>query len=113
MLQLDLGKDSSVDPELAANGNNVFVVWQNRSIFWIPSGGQVFFKWSGDRGLTFSDTVVIDPDTGDSVSSMRPSVDAAGNRAHIGWWHAGELDTPPDVYSQKVKLYGPKVTVRK
>jgi len=104
LIQFDSTEDYSVDPQLAASGKNVFVVWQNTSAFWIPSGGQVFLKWSDDKGQSFSDTIVIDDDTGNSVGSARPLLETAGKRAYVSWWQSDELDTPPDVFIQKITL---------
>jgi hypothetical protein len=102
--RLDTDDDYSVNPRVSTSVDNVFVVWQNISAFWTPSGSEVLLKRSDDKGLTFGDTLVIDNDTGDSLGFVRPDVDAIGQRVFISWWNSNELDTPPDIMLQRGKV---------
>jgi hypothetical protein len=99
--RLDLKKYYSVNPRIAADGNNVVVVWQNISASWTPSGSEILFRRSDDKGASFGPTVVIDHDTGDSLGFVRPEVEVTRNRVFISWWHTNVLDTPEDVYLQR------------
>ena len=106
IVRLDSDQDYSYNTQLAASGNDVFVIWQNVSAFWTPSGSEILFKMSNDKGATFGDTVVIDNDTGDSLGSVRPDVDVRTNWLYVSWWHSNELDGSPDVYMQRGKIHG-------
>jgi len=103
--RLDGAGDYTFNSRIAADGNNVFVVWQNVSAFWTPSGSEILLKSSDDKGASFGSTVIIDDDTGDSLGFVRPDVAADGRRLYVSWWQSDSLDAAPDVYIQRGMIH--------
>lgn len=104
MIQLDTDEDYSANPQIAAQENNVFIVWQNVSEVWVPYGNEVLMKISDDKGASFGNTLIIDGDTG-SGGYVGPDVAVQGRWLYLSWWHSNELGGPPDVYVQRGKIH--------
>src|SRR3989442_1444232 len=65
-------------PQVAASGNNVFVVWRN-----IPHGNtDIFFTRSTDGGATFGIPVNLSNDAGLSELAQ---IAASSNNVYVGW----------------------------
>jgi plastocyanin len=95
--QLDSHLDYSIDAKVAAAGEHVFVVWQNESAEWHPSGSEVMLKRSEDGGASFGERVVIDGDTGDSLGFAKLSLIAKDDSVYISWSDSEAIEGPPDV----------------
>jgi hypothetical protein len=99
--QLDTNLDYSIDVNVAAAGENVFVVWQNVSAEWRPSGSEVMMKRSDNGGASFGERVVIDGDTGDSLGFAKLNLIAKDDSVYISWCDSETIEGPPDVFLVK------------
>jgi hypothetical protein len=80
-----LSKKSSLNAELAVNGNNVYIIWQD---FLRPTNQEILIKKSSDGGETFTDTSTnISNNKG---TSECPSISISQNVIYTLW----EDDTP-------------------
>lgn len=80
-----LSKKNSLNAEIAVNGNNVYIIWQD---FLRPNNQEILFKKSTDGGETFADTSTnISNNKG---TSECPSISISGNVIYALW----EDDTP-------------------
>ena len=68
----------SGSPQVAANGNNVYVVWEDKS----TGNSDIYFKASKNSGASFGNTINLSHDVGFSGS---PQVAVYGNDAHVVW----------------------------
>src|SRR5205807_1295572 len=68
--------DSTI-PQLAASGNNVYVVWQQAG----TKNPQVYFAWSNNGGASFT-AINLSNDAG---SALSPQVAATGNNVYVVW----------------------------
>ena len=68
--------DSTI-PQLAASGNNVYVVWQQAG----TKNPQVYFAWSNNGGASFT-AINLSNDAG---SALSPRVAASGNNVYVVW----------------------------
>src|SRR5262249_629994 len=68
------------NPNLAASGNNVYVVWNASPS---PSGpNEVYMEVSHDTGTTFGPRIDI---SNDPSNSIVPLVAASGNNVYVAW----------------------------
>src|SRR5438093_9617873 len=67
---------SSVDPQIAASGNNVYVAWTDNS--------DIFFKkiTMSNGTLAYGDTVSLDDN---NEASTDPQIAASGNNVYVAW----------------------------
>src|SRR3989449_580531 len=68
---------SSVDPQIAASGNNVYVAWTDNS--------EIFFKKItilSNGTLAYGDTVSLDDN---NEASTDPQITASGNNVYVAW----------------------------
>jgi hypothetical protein len=80
-----LSKKSSLNAELAVNGNNVYIIWQD---FLRPTNQEILIKKSSDGGETFTDTSTnISNNKG---TSECPSISVSQDVIYTLW----EDDTP-------------------
>src|SRR4030095_11116148 len=79
----------SINPAIAAVGNNVYVVWSEN--FDAGSGykGDIYFSRSIDNGNTFSATIALTstPARNDIV----PMIAAGGSQVHVFWTDSGSV----------------------
>src|SRR5438445_4411327 len=68
--------DSTI-PQLAASGNNVYMVWQQAG----TKNPQVYFAWSSNGGASFT-AINLSNDAG---SALSPQVAASGNNVYVVW----------------------------
>jgi hypothetical protein len=91
-INLSNAKGASADSQVAAQGNNVYVMWwDNKTGDW-----QVISKASTDNGKTFGDAVTLKSIGSSPVKTLKAppsdtiSVDtvvaASGNNEYLGWW---------------------------
>ena len=78
-------------PQIAASGNNVYVVWTNN---FQEKYGQIFFTRSIDKGASFGHPVILnevkDDDIGNMVFSPRIATDPTNNNVYLVW-HSGRV----------------------
>ena len=72
----NLGK--SVDPEIAVSQDKMYVVWTDET----TGNGDIYFKTSLDKGITFSSVENLSNNTGSSVS---PRIAVSGNNVYVVW----------------------------
>ena len=69
---------SSISPQIAAVGNNVYVVWSDNS----TGNGDIYFKRSMDNGDNFDRRKFVIKNNGSSIS---PQIAAVGNNVYVVW----------------------------
>jgi hypothetical protein len=69
---------SSISPQIAAVGNNVYVVWSDNS----TGNGDIYFKRSMDNGDNFDRRKFVSKNNGSSIS---PQIAAVGNNVYVVW----------------------------
>jgi hypothetical protein len=65
-------------PEIAASGDNVYVVWEDST----PGNDDVFFRASNNAGASFGTANNLSDDV---TSSLRPQTNAIGDRTYVVW----------------------------
>lgn len=80
-------------PDVAASGNNVYVVWNEATV---AADGQesiqIFLRISTDGGNTFGNSVNLSNDPG---LSNRPRIDVSGNNVAVQWENKDPLAAVP------------------
>lgn len=69
---------SSITPQLAASGTNVYVVWNDNH----PGNSDIFFANSSDSGGTFATPVNL---SSTSSLSLDPQVAISGSNVYVAW----------------------------
>jgi hypothetical protein len=77
IINLDSLRLDSTIPQVAASGNNVYVVWQQTG----SKTMQVYFAWSNNAGTSFT-AINLSNDAGTALS---PQVAASGNNVYVVW----------------------------
>ena len=77
-INLSNNAGSSLNPQIAASGNDVYVVWQDDTL----GNAEVFFRASSNGGNTFNTTINLSNNAG---SSLRPQIAASGNNVFVTW----------------------------
>lgn len=77
---------SSFRPRIAAEGDNVYVVWGNNDPSAVSCDDYIFFAKSTDQGNTFSPPKKLDNGWCDA---SRPSILVSGNNVFVGWEGSG------------------------
>ena len=70
--------DSSVSPQIATSGNNVYVTWQDGPLF----NRDTFFAVSTNNGTSFSTPINLGNNTG---GTFFPQIAATGNNVYVAW----------------------------
>ena len=77
----------SEHPQIAASGNNVYIVWiDNSPIIGSPETSEnkkILLRKSVDRGNTFGETIVLS--SNNSVDSINQEITATGNNVYVVW----------------------------
>ncbi len=68
---------SSENPDIAVSGNNVYVVWEDRT----AGEGRILLRISNDRGSTFGNVI----DLSDSRSSQKPQIAVSDSNVYVVW----------------------------
>ena len=76
----------AVDPAIAVDGQNIYVVWQNYTPG-IDKSDEIYFKKSDDGGATWTANKKL---TNNSVSSLGPAIAVDGSNIYVVWF-----DFPP------------------
>ena len=79
---------AGLNPEIAASGNNVFVVWHSLAS---DGGDDIFFKASTDNGVSFGGTVLLGHVGPGQVIIPQPKIAASGNNILVVWHNSGEI----------------------
>jgi hypothetical protein len=74
--------DLSSGEKVAAQGDNVYVVWSGKQIVNSPS--DIFFRRSTDNGQTFNPQFNVSNST--SVDSERAQIGTSGKSVFLTWW---------------------------
>ncbi|MHC4321595.1 MAG: zinc-dependent metalloprotease family protein, partial [Planctomycetota bacterium] len=92
--RLTWNSGDSVNPMIAVNGSNVYVVWEQ----FMPSESdtEIFFKRSSDDGSTWM-TNRLTWNSGDSVN---PTVAVNGSNVYVAW-EDYSVDTDSEIYLKK------------
>ncbi len=67
-------------PDIAVDGNNVYMVWED-ALPSAPTRGRILFSQSTDGGLTWSSPIVIDQNTPAGVDGFIPTIEV--NSSHV------------------------------
>ncbi|MBU4233307.1 MAG: glycoside hydrolase, partial [Proteobacteria bacterium] len=74
-------------PHLAVEGDNVLVVWgQNDRYDWPVDWGSLYYRRSTDKGVTFSDAILLERNRADGIGDMQfgsETVVLKGNYAYV------------------------------
>ena len=90
---------SSVLPQLAATGNNVYVVWTDDT----TGNADINFRKSSDYGNNFNRTTNL---SRNNVSSVSPQLAATGNNVYVVW--TNDTTGNADINFRKSSDYGNK-----
>jgi len=82
---------ASVSPQVAAAGNNVYLVWLDNS----PGNDAVFFTASTDSGASFGN--VINLNSGPNISQSA-KIAAAGNNVYVSWQEKNPISGFDDIF---------------
>jgi hypothetical protein len=69
---------SALSPQIAASGNNVYVVWRDNT----PGNDDIFFAVSTTNGTSFSSTVNLSNNPGESFN---PAITVSGTNVYVAW----------------------------
>jgi len=116
-INLSSNTGDSINSQVSASGNNVFVVWSD------DTGGldDISFKRSTDSGLSFSGAT-IDLSSSSSVISQKPQIDSSGSNVYVVWREGNvnsDISFAPSTndgtsFSTAIDLsYSPSVTSQK
>ena len=70
----------SLNPQIAAIGNNVYVTWDDDPHFWLHD--DIFFAASNNNGTSFGTPINLSNNTGDS---SEPQIAVSGNNVYVTW----------------------------
>ena len=85
----------SFQPKLAANGNTVYVVWQD---FTNGNNNEILMKKSINRGINFGNSINLSNNNGDSRD---PSIELFGNNAVNVVWGDNTNLIEPDIFFKR------------
>jgi hypothetical protein len=100
VMKLTEGSPSaSFNPQVAAYGSNVYVVWQAD---YRSTGNQdIFLRKSSNIGTTFDDTINL---SNDAAGSGNPDVTAQGSNVYVTW--GGTTPGDNDIFYKRSTNYG-------
>jgi hypothetical protein len=78
--------------QVAAHGNNVFVVWSDSPQYNYPQMYKIFFEASRDNAKTFDDPINISPGTGKSIDP-RIALSTNDNSIFVTWTEITETNS--------------------
>ncbi|QQS35097.1 MAG: T9SS type A sorting domain-containing protein [Ignavibacteriales bacterium] len=85
-IRLTNSAGESETPVIAANGENIYVVWSDSRDG--VGNAEIFFKRSSDNGLTWSEDIKV---KSSPVASNRPSLAVSSDFIHISWNEVWEV----------------------
>jgi len=96
----------SVEPQLTALGDNVYVVWSDNILN--PTNFEIFARVSDDRGSTFTSSRNLSEKTGFSDS---PQISASGSKFYVNWQdHELPVTRLFDILFRSATLGGPAIS---
>jgi len=96
-IQLSKGNGSSSEPQIASDGNNVYVVWRDET----TGKGDIYFRASEDSGHLFRGIKNL---AATKESSSEPKISLDGSNVYVVW--RDETTNNGDVYFRKGTNYG-------
>jgi len=78
---------SSIKPQLAASGDNVYVVWRDNT----TGNNDILFRGSDDAGANFENSITVSP-TSPAGTSNNPQIAISGSDAHVVWQDKADGD---------------------
>ena len=98
-INLSNSNGNSTNPEIAASGNNVYVVWSDTNG---AEGGKedIFFSSSSDNGVSFGKPINL---SDNERNSTNPKVAASGNNVYVVWADSREGTGTPDNVNLNLK----------
>jgi len=84
---------NSTSPEVAASGNNVYVVWSDTNGA-KGEGEDIFFRSSSGNARSFGEPINLSVN---KRNSTNPEVAASGNNVYVAWADTRETGTPDKV----------------
>ena len=80
-IDLGIGKGGSIDPKLATNGNNIYLIWEHTP----GNNGAIYFTRSSDSGASFEKVKNLGNNTG---FNGYPQIVASDNNVYATWHDA-------------------------
>ena len=77
-INLSNNAGSSTNPQIAASGNNVYVVWYDNT----PGNDDIFVRVSNNNGTSFGTPINLSNNAG---GSLFPQIAASGNNVYVTW----------------------------
>jgi hypothetical protein len=68
----------SANPQIAASGNNVYVIWQDNT----PGNNGIFVAVSNNNGVSFGTPIPLNINPGNSVN---PQIAVSGSNVFVTW----------------------------
>jgi hypothetical protein len=96
-IQLSNNAGSSSEPQIASDGNNVYIVWRDET----TGNGDIYFRVSDDSGDHFRNIKNLGTTR---ESSSEPQIASDGNNVHIVW--RDESTGDGNIYFRKSANYG-------
>jgi hypothetical protein len=98
-INLSNSNGNSTNAEVAASGNNVYVVWSDTNG---AKGGMedIFFSSSSDNGVSFGEPINL---SDNERNSTNPKVAASGNNVYVVWADSREETGTPDNVNLNLK----------
>lgn len=95
---------SSGFQEIAASGDNVYIVWEDNT----PGNFDVMFRTSADRGATFGTAINLSSNSG---SSRFPRIAASGDHVYVVWEDSTSGDVLFRASADRGATFSPVLTV--
>ena len=84
----------SVEPAIAVDGSKIYVVWQDDTY----KGDQIYFKKSGDAGVTWTTNKRF---TNNPGGSYAPAIAVNGSNIYVVWVEWNTLGSYDEIYFKK------------
>jgi len=97
-INLSNNNGNSTDPEIAASGDNVYVVWADNS-GGKDGNGDVFFSSSKDNRISFDELTNLSNNNGNSTN---PEISTSGNNVYVLW--SDSLSTKTEINYKHIGL---------
>ena len=99
----------SINPQIAASGNNVYVTWNDNTAN-TPDNNEIFFTASNNNGTSFGPPINISNNAG---SSEVPQIATSGNNVYVTWAddNPGNTDILFAVSNNNGTSFGPPINI--
>ena len=109
VLSDDFGDGASFSPDIAVDGQNIYVVWQDDRDT-DEKEWDVLFRYSSDGGQHWNPVKVLSDDPDDGDYSFAPKVAISGSTAYVVWGDNGDISgsgTDLDICFRKINAGTP------